>query len=142
MQNSPLVCIPSSSSTIMSKQELRQKARNAALMPTLLGTTGLPHLGRIGQRELLSVALPGALSSWRSRLLVASPADVHRHGGFLKYASSETSRVNTGVLIIAILLGAISAYGVGLVLRMYIWRLFEHLPRGQKLPRGVRSSRF
>lgn len=103
-------------------------------MPTLVNTTGLPHLGRIVQRELLSVALPGAIVLIEIWLLVASRADIHRHGGFLHYASSETSSVNTGVLVIAILVGAISAYGIGLVLRMAIWRLFELLFRRQEPP--------
>jgi hypothetical protein len=106
-------------------------------MPSLqMNTTGLPHLGRIVQRELLSVVLPGVLVLIEIWLLVASPADIHDNGGYLKYASGQTSHVNPGVLVIAILLGAISAYGVGLVLRMLTWRLFEHVPGHQDIPRG------
>jgi len=103
------------------------------LIPTRLAPRGL---GDYGQRELVSVVIPGTLILIEVWLLLFSPEKVDRAGGYLKLASDQIGGANDWILTAALLLVALAAYTVGLLARMLAWFLFN-LYRKTRFPSGI-----
>jgi hypothetical protein len=103
-----------------------------ALIPTRLVPTGL---GGYGQRELVSLVIPGTLVLIEIWLFVYAPS-----GDYLKRASHQIEGASDWILAAALFVGALAAYTLGLLGRMLAWFAFERL-RKTRFPSGAEVRR-
>jgi hypothetical protein len=85
------------------------------------------RIGGYGQRELASVVIPGTLLLIEFWLMIFSPEEVEKKGGYLQLASDQIKDANDWILAIALFLAALAAYTLGLLGRMSLWAVFHYL---------------
>jgi hypothetical protein len=102
------------------------------MIPTRLLPT---RLGGFGQRELLSAVVPGTLVLIELWLwFTAEGGD--RQGGYLKVASNQITGVSDWILAIALLVGVLAAYPLGLLVRRAAWLPFDPFLGRTRFPSG------